>query len=622
MWTTKDTTACQPLQPSPRGDRKSGDSDDRNIAEKNPLFIRSSSENALAVMSTSYGSTPSNRLLFEPPQASTALKTKNVVKSNRPQAFLGESYRLRPLNTSNNNKGVLECCLPKSRTRDKINSSDSEGDEDDSDDGDFEGFIFAKEELLGRAESFDLPHSADRGYRATAFKFCSISRPYMRAMHASWICFFASYSVQFAMAPLLPQLELSLNLTKQDIWLSNVWMVVGGIPMRFVLGPLCDSYGPRFVMCTMLLACSIPCALSGLIIFNLPTLLFVRFIIGSMDAFVPSQCWITTMFVREVTGTIMAIVAGLGASGSAFSQLLVGYLFDTWTDWTDGNAEAAWKLTLLFPAIFALIVAYWAYFYSDDCPLGNFVDVKRAGLMMERSAVDSFRSGVINLNSWLLFVQYAFSSGVDTTLCNGIAIYYHVTFHQEISKIGAIAFLYGFSALYARGLGGYISDKIGDRFSLSGRLWIHFCSMIAQGGMNIWFARAKSLNTSLVIMFVFAILIQMSTGTCFGIVPFVDSANTGSVAGIVGAGGNVGAVIMGLIFMYNEYEDAFGYMAYCTIGSALLTPLIIIKGYKGMLFGKDDHDDPTRKQHSPLMVPKMNHSPHFVKLRRKARGHH
>ena len=119
-------------------------------------------------------------------------------------------------------------------------------------------------------------------------------------------------------------------------------------------------------------------------------------------------------------------------------------------------------------------------------------------------------------------------------------------------------------------------------------------------------------------MVFFAILIQMSTGTCYGIVPFIDSANTGSIAGIVGGGGNVGAVFLGVVFMHRDYEDAFEIMAYFTITSALLTPFIMIKGYKGMIFGKDDHDDPSRKQHSPLMVPKMKHSPHFVKLRRKA----
>jgi hypothetical protein len=117
----------------------------------------------------------------------------------------------------------------------------------------------------------------------------------------------------------------------------------------------------------------------------------------------------------------------------------------------------------------------------------------------------------------------------------------------------------------------------------------------------------------------------MSMGTCYGIVSYVDSANTGSVAGIVGAGGNVGGVILGLLFMTHEYESAMEYMGWFSIGMGLLTPFIVIKGYKGIFFGHDDFssDDNGRKQQSPLMVPKMQHSPHLVKLRRtKMRAQH
>jgi len=108
-------------------------------------------------------------------------------------------------------------------------------------------------------------------------------------------------------------------------------------------------------------------------------------------------------------------------------------------------------------------------------------------------------------------------------------------------------------------------------------------------------------------------------GTCYGVVPYVDSPNIGSVAGIVGAGGNVGAAILGLFFITYEYETAMEYMGWFTIVTGLLTSLIVIKGYRGILFG-DDKDDSNRHQYSPLLVPKMGHSPHLVKLRPKRRN--
>jgi NNP family nitrate/nitrite transporter-like MFS transporter len=71
-----------------------------------------------------------------------------------------------------------------------------------------------------------------------------------------------------------------------------------------------------------------------------------------------------------------------------------------------GNADTAWRVALLFPALVAMCVAYFFNRYSDDCPLGNYAQVQRAGLMQERSAMDSFRSGILNLNAWFLFLQY------------------------------------------------------------------------------------------------------------------------------------------------------------------------------------------------------------------------
>jgi MFS transporter, NNP family, nitrate/nitrite transporter len=424
---------------------------------------------------------------------------------------------------------VPTCCKTNEEDDDDDDDEDDLSNEENDDDNDDDGgasLLSSKDRLLQQTERFDLNHSPERGYRATEMNFLSMKRPHMRAMHASWICFFASNFVQYAMAPLLPQLQTSFHLTKRDIWLTNGWMMMGGVPMRFILGPLCDTYGPRQVMVWMLVLCAIPCALSGLVVMNLFTLILVRVMMGAMDAFVPCQCWITSHFVREVGGTIMAIAGGLGASGSGVTQLVVGVIFDFTVYQLNGGKDQhphhhnstkyketedlAWRITLLVPAAFAFLIAYLSYKYSDDCPLGNFMDVKKAGLMMQRSAVDSFRSGIYNFNSWLLFLQYAGSAGVDCTMCNGCAIYFHAVYSKSIATSGAIAFLYGISAVYARGLGGYISDRLYDNFALRGRLYIHFICMLAQGMLNIWFSRTADLQSSLIIMVVFSVLVQVS----------------------------------------------------------------------------------------------------------------
>jgi NNP family nitrate/nitrite transporter-like MFS transporter len=49
-------------------------------------------------------------------------------------------------------------------------------------------------------------------------------------------------------------------------------------------------------------------------------------------------------------------------------------------------------------------------------------------------------------------------------------------------------------------------------------------------------------------MLVTGLFIKMSNGASYAIVPFVNKRALGAVAGIVGAGGNVGAVAAGFLF--------------------------------------------------------------------------
>ena len=61
----------------------------------------------------------------------------------------------------------------------------------------------------------------------------------------------------------------------------------------------------------------------------------------------------------------------------------------------------------------------------------------------------------------------------------------------------------------------------------------------------------------------------------------------GSVCGIVGAGGNVGAVVFGLCFRELDYESAFVIMGCSILVSAVLSAFIYINGHAGMFTGED-----------------------------------
>jgi NNP family nitrate/nitrite transporter-like MFS transporter len=86
----------------------------------------------------------------------------------------------------------------------------------------------------------------------------------MRVFRCSWICFFIAFFIWFAIAPLMPEVQISLDLSKQQLWTSNIIAVAGTIFLRFLLGPLCDKYGARLLMGGMMMFASIPCACTGL----------------------------------------------------------------------------------------------------------------------------------------------------------------------------------------------------------------------------------------------------------------------------------------------------------------------------------------------------------------------
>ena len=325
----------------------------------------------------------------------------------------GSGTHLRP-NDNNDDSGGgsyhdyhdANMSLRSSLNDDNDRHDDDEDDDDDEIEHDQEQLQM---KLLSKVSTFTLQYDPDKAYRATELKLFNFSRPHMRTFHGSWICFLMSWFVWFSMSPLLPHIVESIpTISMDDIWISNMYSMVGTVVLRLVLGPLCDSLGAKNLLTGLVIACSIPLLFAGILIHESYSLIFVRFFIGCIGGtLVPAQYWVTSHFVREVCGMNMAIVAGWGAMGGGLAQIIMGTILYPFllNGVFHGNANLAWRVAVVFPAIVAIGVAVFFKYYSDDCPLGSYSQVQRAGLMQERSAMDSFRSGVFNLNAWILFVQ-------------------------------------------------------------------------------------------------------------------------------------------------------------------------------------------------------------------------
>jgi hypothetical protein len=151
------------------------------------------------------------------------------------------------------------------------------------------------------ATKFDLPVDPDQGFKASQLKICSFQRPHMRAFHYSWWSFFIAFFIWFSIAPLLPEVRETLELSKGDIWITNIVAVSGDIVMRFVFGAVCDKYGARRPMAAVLMLAAIPTACTGAVN-TLGGLAILRLFIGiAGSSFVMCQCWSTRMVSLTVT---------------------------------------------------------------------------------------------------------------------------------------------------------------------------------------------------------------------------------------------------------------------------------------------------------------------------------
>jgi NNP family nitrate/nitrite transporter-like MFS transporter len=411
----------------------------------------------------------------------------------------------------------------------------------------------------------------------------------MRAFHFSWLGFFIAFFIWFAIAPLLSEIKEDLGLTKHELWTSSIAGVAGTIAMRFALGPACDKFGARIPYAILLCFASIPTACTGFV--NSATgLAVLRTFIGTAGGtFVMCQYWSSRMFCREVVGTANALCGGWGNLGGGVTQLVMGsLLFPLFKYFFDGDASKAWRTVSVVPAVVAFAIGVLIYFYSDDAPKGNYAELKKHGQMADVSASASFRQGALNLNTWLLFIQYACCFGVELTMNNAAALYFKEKFDLSTESAAAIASIFGFMNLFARGLGGYISDKGNARMGMRGRLWAQTICLMLEGALVLVFANTNSLGGAIAVMVFFSLFVQMAEGTSYGIVPYVDPPSTGAIAGIIGAGGNTGAVCFGLGFRNLEYKTAFVLMGSVIMVSSVLSLLIFIKGHAGLICGQDE----------------------------------
>ena len=392
--------------------------------------------------------------------------------------------------------------------------------------------------------SFDLSAK-----KATSIKLFNFTVPAMRAFHMSWLAFFVCFFAWFACAPLMPVIAGEFRLTKDQIANISIASVAVTIVVRLIVGPLCDKYGPRKAYITLLLIGCIP-------VFGVATaqsyesFLFFRFLIGAIGAsFVITQYHTSVMFASNVVGTANATAVGWGNAGGGTTQALMPLVLAAIVMF-GVEQSLGWRIALLVPGFMMIAVAFLYWKFTQDSPQGNFKELRAQGIDTESGKKGGWAvmaQASRNYRVWILAGTYGACFGVEIFMHNILAMYYVEKFGFGLKEAGLTAGILGLLALFARSLGGILSDKVAIRKGLDGRTRLLFIMILGEGLFLILFSQMNVAHWAILSMFVFALFINMACGATYAMVPFIDREALGGVSGIIGAGGNAGAVIAGFL---------------------------------------------------------------------------
>jgi NNP family nitrate/nitrite transporter-like MFS transporter len=403
----------------------------------------------------------------------------------------------------------------------------------------------------------------------------SIKGIQMRTFHLTWMAFFLCFFGWFGLAPLMTIIKTDLGLTKGQIGNIIIASVAATVIARIAVGKLCDTWGPRKTYTALLGICSIPVMTVGLVHSYEGFLLF-RLAIGVIGAsFVVTQYHTSVMFDRKIVGTANAVAGGWGNLGGGVTNMVMPLIFAGFIG-AGYLPESAWRLAMVIPGVLLLIFAFVYYFFTKDTPAGNFDELPEYSENAPSKVKGTMAMAMKDPRTWALFLAYGACFGIEITFDNIAALYFFENFHASLAVAGILAGTFGFMNLFARALGGIVADKVGLKYGMLGKGRL-LALLLALEGIGIaLFAQSSTLTIAVISMLCFAMFLKMANGATYAIVPFVNQKAIGSVSGIVGAGGNVGAVLAGFLFKSSSitYSQAFVYIGVAIACVAAIVALV------------------------------------------------
>lgn len=451
----------------------------------------------------------------------------------------------------------------------------------------------------------------------TKLKLLDFSDKSIKTLHLSWFAFFLTFVMWFSYAPMKPFIMATFDMSNAQWKALLILNVALTIPARIIIGMLVDKFGPRIVYSLLLIISAFLCwgfafsqTYEQLALFR-----FLCGFIGA--GFVIGIRLVGEWFPAKTVGLAEGVYGGWGNFGSAaaawtlpaisvyvFSDaygaeawryaiattglvaLFYGIIFYNQARNTPkgatyfkpkktGGLEVSNKKDFFFyiamnvPMYIALAVLTWKLSPSGVSLLSEstamilwvllavlFVfqfyqiwNVNKENLAKEVPKIDRYKFKQVAILDWSYFVTF----GSELAVVSMLPAFFMETFDLSPVKAGLLGGAFALMNLVARPGGGYLSDKLGRKRTLSvliAGLAVGYM-MLSQitAGWAIYAAVAAVMFCSF--------FVQAGEGAVFAMVPLVKRRMTGQIAGMVGAYGNVGAVTFLTCYSFVETSQFF-----------------------------------------------------------------
>lgn len=454
----------------------------------------------------------------------------------------------------------------------------------------------------------------------------------IKILHMTWVAFFISFAVWFNHAPLMLLIKDTLGLSQSEIKTLLILNVALTIPARIAIGILVDKFGPKRTYSTLLAVGSIPCFMFAFAN-SFEQLALARFLMGFVGAgFVIGIRMVGEWFPAKQVGIAEGIYGGWGNFGSAAAAMTlptIALLFGGDEGWRYAIAITG-VIALIYSVIYFFsvndtpkgstyfkpkkagameVTSIWDLFFYILMTMPLYATLTLLTWKLSPAGV-SLLSNItalcIYVGIWTLFfynvykivhineehlqqpideihkykfkqvaildLAYLITFGSELAVVSMLPLFFYESFHdtQGITMVQAGLFASGFAFmnLVARPGGGWISDKFGRKLSLT----IFILGLSAGYFVMSQITSEWSVYLVVAITMCCSFFVQAGEGAVFAMVPLIKRRMTGQIAGMVGAYGNVGAVLFLTVLSFVTPSIFF-----MVIGGGALVVLIAVQ---------------------------------------------